>query len=109
MTCAHIFKLIRMGCFIRFVWNRVFQQDDKRTVSPTKAHRFCRNPRYSNHFFRVDKGFVAQIADVIGGRTVALNEEQQEEASKTVPLEVVQGVKHHAGECGTRIEEPTWW
>ncbi|EFJ45128.1 hypothetical protein VOLCADRAFT_64009 [Volvox carteri f. nagariensis] len=67
VTCAHIFKLIRMGCFI------------------------------SNHFFRVDKGFVAQISDVVGGRTVPMNDEQQREASKTVPLEVMQGVKHHAG------------
>ncbi|KXZ49401.1 hypothetical protein GPECTOR_21g627 [Gonium pectorale] len=51
----------------------------------------------SNHFFRVDKGFVAQTADVVGGRSIPMNAEQNAEASKTVPLEVVQGVKHHAG------------
>ncbi|GIL60334.1 hypothetical protein Vafri_14960 [Volvox africanus] len=67
VTSAHIFKLARMGCYT------------------------------SNHFFRVDKGFVAQISDVVGGRTIPMNDEQQKEASKTVPLEVVQGVKHHAG------------
>ncbi|GIL80517.1 hypothetical protein Vretimale_16050 [Volvox reticuliferus] len=67
VTSAHIFKLARMGCYT------------------------------SNHFFRVDKGFVAQISDVVGGRTIAMNDEQQREASKTVPLEVVPGVKHHAG------------
>ncbi|GFR49928.1 hypothetical protein Agub_g12032 [Astrephomene gubernaculifera] len=67
VTCEHIFKLVRLGCFT------------------------------SNHFFRVDKGFVAQTSDVVGGRSVPMNAEQQEEASKTVPLEVVEGVKHHAG------------
>ncbi len=52
---------------------------------------------HSNHFFRVDKGFVAQTADVVGGRTVPLNAEQEAEARKTVPLEVKEGVKHHEG------------
>ncbi|PNW82750.1 hypothetical protein CHLRE_06g292500v5 [Chlamydomonas reinhardtii] len=67
VTCAHIFKLVRMGCYI------------------------------SNHFFRVDKGFVAQTSDVVGGRSLPMNAEQEAEAGKTVPLEVVRGVKHHAG------------
>ncbi|RWW08938.1 hypothetical protein GW17_00027602 [Ensete ventricosum] len=34
--------------------------------------------------FQVDKGFVAQVADVVGGRTVPMNEEQSLEAEKTV-------------------------
>lgn len=48
----------------------------------------------SNHFFRVDKGFVAQTAGVIGGRTVALDAQQTRLASATVPLEVDPEVKH---------------
>ncbi|KAG2443125.1 hypothetical protein HYH02_009537 [Chlamydomonas schloesseri] len=67
VTTAHIFKLVRLGCYT------------------------------SNHFFRVDKGFVAQTSDVVGGRSLPMNAEQEAEAGKTVPLEVVQGVKHHAG------------
>ena len=46
-TVAHIFKLCAMGAYI------------------------------SNHFFRVDKGFVAQTADIRGGRTIRMNAEQQ--------------------------------
>jgi cyclophilin family peptidyl-prolyl cis-trans isomerase len=51
----------------------------------------------SNHFFRVDKGFVAQTQDVIGGGQVPLSDMQKSEAEKSVPLEVVPGVKHHTG------------
>lgn len=50
----------------------------------------------TNHFFRVDKGFVAQVADVASGRTQALNGLQRKYASKTVPLEVHQSLKHDA-------------
>ncbi|KAG2500753.1 hypothetical protein HYH03_001515 [Edaphochlamys debaryana] len=77
VTTAHIFKLARMDCYT------------------------------SNQFFRVDKGFVAQVSDVIGGRTIKLNEEQQKEASKNVPLEVVKGVKHHAGVVSMARGDPT--
>lgn len=48
----------------------------------------------TNHFFRVDKGFVAQIADVQNGRQAPMDELQQKWASKTVPLEVHEDVKH---------------
>ncbi|KAF6175903.1 hypothetical protein GIB67_003391 [Kingdonia uniflora] len=65
-TVDHIFKLVRMGCY------------------------------NTNHFFRVDKGFVAQVADVIGGRTAPLNAEQREEAQKTVVAEF-SDVKHVRG------------
>ena len=51
----------------------------------------------SNHFFRVDKGFVAQTQDVVSGRLAPLSPMQKEEADKSVPLEVMQGVKHHEG------------
>jgi cyclophilin family peptidyl-prolyl cis-trans isomerase len=50
----------------------------------------------TNHFFRVDKGFVAQVADVSTGRTQGLSNLQQKYASKTVPLEVHRTLKHDA-------------
>ena len=45
---------------------------------------------------QVDKGFVAQVADVIGGREAPLNEEQRDEGEKTVPGEFSK-VKHVRG------------
>ncbi|KAM0936160.1 putative peptidylprolyl isomerase [Dioscorea sansibarensis] len=65
-TVEHIFKLVRLGCY------------------------------NTNHFFRVDKGFVAQVADVVGGRTAPMNEEQRMEAEKTIVGEFSK-VKHVRG------------
>lgn len=65
-TVDHIFKLVRLGCY------------------------------NTNHFFRVDKGFVAQVADVVAGRSAAMNERQREEAEKTVVGEF-SDVKHVRG------------
>jgi len=65
-TVNHIFKLVRLGAY------------------------------NSNHFFRVHKGFVAQVADVIGGREAPVNEEQRAEGEKTVPGEFSK-VKHVRG------------
>ncbi|XP_058084016.1 peptidyl-prolyl cis-trans isomerase CYP23 [Magnolia sinica] len=65
-TVEHIFKLVRLGCY------------------------------NTNHFFRVDRGFVAQVADVVGGRTAPMNEDQREEAEKTVIGEF-SDVKHVRG------------
>ena len=48
----------------------------------------------TNHFFRVDKGFVAQTADILGGRSAPMNKMQREVASRHVPLEVHADVKH---------------
>ena len=48
----------------------------------------------SNHFFRVDKGFVAQVAGVEGNLLFEMNEEQREYARRTVPLEVHQELRH---------------
>ncbi|MEW5306017.1 MAG: hypothetical protein WDW36_008521 [Sanguina aurantia] len=67
VTANHIFNLVALGCYT------------------------------TNHFFRVDKNFVAQNADVVSGRLSPLNEQQKEFASKNVPLEVKAGVKHHEG------------
>ncbi len=64
-TVQHILKIAELGCY------------------------------NTNHFFRVDRGFVAQTADILGGRTARLSPEQEAQARKNVPLEVVQGVKHN--------------
>lgn len=45
---------------------------------------------------QVDKGFVAQVADVIGGREAPMNAEQRQEGKKTIPGEFSQ-VKHVRG------------
>lgn len=45
---------------------------------------------------QVDKGFVAQVASVVGGRTAPMNDEQQEEAEKSVVGEF-STVKHVRG------------
>ncbi|TYI93637.1 hypothetical protein E1A91_D02G148900v1 [Gossypium mustelinum] len=61
-----IFKLVRLGCY------------------------------NTNHFFRVDRGFVAQVADVASGRSAPMNEEQRKEAEKTIVGEF-SDVKHVRG------------
>ncbi|KAK4741382.1 hypothetical protein SAY87_024970 [Trapa incisa] len=65
-TVNHIFKLVRLGCY------------------------------NTNHFFRVDRGFVAQVADVAGGRSAPMNENQRVEAKKTIVGEF-SNVKHVRG------------
>lgn len=45
---------------------------------------------------QVDKGFVAQVADVVGGRTAPMNEEQRVHAKKTIVGEF-SDVKHVRG------------
>ncbi|KAL8035593.1 hypothetical protein ABFS82_12G104200 [Erythranthe guttata] len=65
-TVEHIFKLVRLGGY------------------------------NTNHFFRVDKGFVAQVADVASGRTAPMNEDQKLEAEKTIVGEF-SDVKHVRG------------
>ena len=47
-------------------------------------------------FLKVDKGFVAQVADVVGGRSAPMNEEQKKEAEKTLIGEF-SNVKHVRG------------
>ncbi|RDY07655.1 Peptidyl-prolyl cis-trans isomerase CYP23, partial [Mucuna pruriens] len=75
-TVDHIFKLVRLGGY------------------------------NTNHFFRVDKGFVAQVADVMGGRSAPMNEEQKREAKKTVIGEFSE-VKHVRGILSMgRYEDP---
>ncbi|XP_061991834.1 peptidyl-prolyl cis-trans isomerase CYP23 [Rosa rugosa] len=75
-TVDHIFKLVRLGCY------------------------------NTNHFFRVDKGFVAQVADVVSGRSAPMNEQQRAEAEKTVVGEF-SDVKHVRGILSMgRYEDP---
>lgn len=45
---------------------------------------------------KVDKGFVAQVADVVGGRSAPMNEVQRVDAEKTVIGEF-SDVKHVRG------------
>ncbi|GAB2257879.1 hypothetical protein Droror1_Dr00014039 [Drosera rotundifolia] len=52
--------------------------------------------RKKTNFPRVDKGFVAQVADVVVGRTTPMNDEQRERAEKTVVGEFSE-VKHVRG------------
>jgi len=46
--------------------------------------------------FQVDKGFVAQVAAVVGGRTAPMNAVQKREAEKTIVGEF-SSVKHVRG------------
>lgn len=67
VTVAHILKLFRLGCYD------------------------------TNHIFRVDKGFVAQVQSVYAGSvTKPMSDECQVEARKTVPAEFT-AVRHVRG------------
>ena len=67
VTVAHILRLVRMGGY---------------------------NP---NEIFRVDKGFVAQLQGVDGGRRAPMNKALREIAIKTVPDEFNIEVRHKKG------------
>ena len=61
----------------------------------------------TNHFFRVDKGFVAQVADVVGGRRAPLDAFQEEIARDTVPGEFQPTVVHRRGTLSMgRYDDP---
>jgi cyclophilin family peptidyl-prolyl cis-trans isomerase len=69
--------------------------DDVAPISAAHILRLGELGAYNtNHFFRVDKGFVAQVADVGGGRAAPLDAAQRAEEDKRVPLEVFKGVQH---------------
>ena len=60
----------------------------------------------TNHFFRVDKGFVAQVADVVGGRTAPMDAHQRSIASQSVPGEFSE-IKHVRGTLSmARYDDP---
>lgn len=61
----------------------------------------------TNHIFRVDKGFVAQTADVVYGRLVPLSPIQKRATETTIPLEVTPDVIHEEGSLSIgRHEDP---
>lgn len=60
----------------------------------------------TDHFFRVDKGFVAQVADVVGGRTAPMDDNQKAIASKSVQGEFSEH-KHVRGTLSmARYDDP---
>jgi len=59
----------------------------------------------TNHIFRVEKGFVAQIADVVGGRERPLHRAQR--AAKHVPAEFTTRYSHQRGTLSmARFDDP---
>lgn len=48
------------------------------------------------YWLQVDKGFVAQVADVMGGRKAPMNKEQEQQAEKSIVGEF-STVKHVRG------------
>lgn len=63
----------------------------------TAAHilSLCQLGAYTtNHVFRVDKGFVAQVADVASGRALPLDARQRAAAAVTLPLETSPAARH---------------
>ena len=70
-------------------------------VAPITARHILENFKRgnydTNHFFRVDRGFVAQVAAVDGGRAAPMDPYQLEVARKTVPGEFQMDVKHTRG------------
>ena len=82
-----------------------------RNVAPVTAQHilelFKRGAYDTNHFFRVDKGFVAQVADVVGGRRALLDTYQAEIARDTVPGEFQTRVVHRRGTLSMgRYDDP---
>mmetsp|Transcript_43821 Transcript_43821/g.70433 ORF Transcript_43821/g.70433 Transcript_43821/m.70433 type:complete len:228 (-) Transcript_43821:338-1021(-) len=69
--------------------------------------RLARRGLYNtNHFFRVDKGFVAQVADVVGGRTAPMDAHQKAIASDSVQGEFSE-LKHVRGTLSmARYDDP---
>lgn len=67
ITVAHILKLFQLGAY------------------------------NTNHIFRVDAGFVAQVSSVTNGRAAPLTTAMKKEDAKTVPLEVTKEVTHVPG------------
>ena len=70
VTVAHILKLVRMGGY------------------------------NTNEIFRVDRGFVAQVQGVDGGRRAPMSKALRAEATKKVPDEFSSSIKHTRGMPG---------
>ncbi|KAL9274920.1 Peptidyl-prolyl cis-trans isomerase CYP23-like protein [Drosera capensis] len=95
-TVDHIFKLVRLGCYNT---NHFFRVDNA-LLQLTYLHSPLDLCDLSTVellcSLKVDRGFVAQVADVGGGRTAPMNDEKREEAEKTVVGEFSE-VKHVRG------------
>lgn len=77
VTVAHILKLVRMGGY------------------------------NTNEIFRVDKGFVAQVQGVDGGRRAPMSKALRAEATKNVPDEFSSTIKHTRGMLSMgKFDEP---
>jgi hypothetical protein len=60
------------------------------------AHFFSSDAMLNCSWLQVDKGFVAQVAAVVGGRKAPMNEEQEQQAEKSIVGEF-STVKHVRG------------
>jgi len=77
VTVAHILKLARMGGY------------------------------NTNEIFRVDRGFVAQVQGVDGGRRAPMSKALRDEAKKTVPDEFSHTISHTRGMLSMgKFEDP---
>ena len=84
-----------------------FYKDVAPVTSRHILELFRRGAYDTNHFFRVDKGFVAQVADVVGGRRAPLDAFQKEIASDAVPGEFQSTVVHRRGTLSMgRYDDP---
>jgi cyclophilin family peptidyl-prolyl cis-trans isomerase len=84
-----------------------FYKDVAPVTSRHILELFRRGAYDTNHFFRVDKGFVAQVADVVGGRRAPLDAFQEEIARDTVPGEFQPTVVHRRGTLSMgRYDDP---
>ena len=84
-----------------------FYKDIAPVTSRHIIELFRRGAYDTNHFFRVDKGFVAQVADVVGGRRAPLDAFQKEIAHDTVPGEFQSRVVHRRGTLSMgRYDDP---
>ena len=84
-----------------------FYKDVAPVTSRHILELFRRGAYDTNHFFRVDKGFVAQVADVVGGRRAPLDAFQNEIARDTVPGEFQSRFVHRRGTLSMgRYDDP---
>ena len=84
-----------------------FYKDVAPVTSQHVLELFRRGAYDTNHFFRVDKGFVAQVAAVEGGRRAPLDAYQREISNKKVPGEFQSEVVHRRGTLSMgRYDDP---
>lgn len=111
-TVDHIFKLVRLGGYNTNHFFRVlFSWKQSKWALGIYEVGECSIALQVNGFefnAQVDKGFVAQVADVMGGRSAPMNDEQRREAKKTVVGEF-SDVKHVRGILSMGRLGLSWW